>query len=67
MWLAKTHFGAWSQRWTMVSSHLLPVADVYGEHQGDGGHFYTRVLGLALLVAPRQNSRFDALPAWSLV
>ena len=43
MRLAKTHFGAWSQCWTMVGSHHIPVADVYSEHQGDGDHGCTSV------------------------
>ena len=67
MWLAKTHFGAWYQRWTMVGSHLLPVADVYSEYQGVGDHVCTRVFHLTLVVALRKNIRSGALPAWSLV
>ena len=37
----------------MVGSHLLPVADVYGEHQGDGDHVCTRVFHLTLMVASK--------------
>ena len=67
MWLTKIHFGAWSQCWMMVGSHLLPIADVYSEHQGDGDHVCTRVFHSTPVVALQKNSRSGALPAWSLV
>ena len=67
MWLEKYHFGAWSQRCTMVGPHLLPVADMYGEHQGDGDHVCTCVFHSTLVAALQKNRRSGALPAWSLV
>ena len=51
----------------MLSTHLLPVADVCRKGQGDGDHGRADGFDLTLVVALWYFGRSGALPAWGLM
>ena len=66
MWFGRVRLGVQSQRWTMLGTHLLPVADVCSKGQGDGDHVRAGGLDSTSVVASWYFSRSGALPAWGL-
>ena len=54
-------------QWTMLGTHLLPVADVCSKGQGGGDHFCAGGLDSTLVVAAWYFGRSGALPAWGLM
>ena len=67
MWLVKARLGVRHQRWTMLGTHFLPVADVCSKNQGDGDHVRAGGFDSTLVVASWYFCRSGALPAWGLM